>query len=225
MGLKSFNPYTASRRFMTVLDKSHITKQTPEKSLLEPKKRSGGRNNQGEIVIWHRGGGHKKQYRTIDFRRDKTGVPAKVASIEYDPNRSANIALLALRGWRQALHPASGRSRSRRHRFNRRERGHPSWQRLEDSQHSSRHYGAQPRTVSWPRRPGGSHRGRCGSACSAKKVIWLSSRCLPAKFASFRWIAWRRSARSAISTTKMKPMARLAARVGGARSRLFVAWP
>src|SRR5271154_4336796 len=94
MGLKSFNPYTASRRFMTVLDKSHITKQVPEKSLLEPKKRTGGRNNQGEIVIWHRGGGHKKQYRKVDFRRDKTGVPATVAALEYDPNRSANLALL-----------------------------------------------------------------------------------------------------------------------------------
>src|SRR5438445_4260515 len=94
MGLKSFNPYTASRRFITVVDKSHITKQEPEKALLEPKKRSGGRNNQGEIVIWHRGGGHKKQYRKVDFRRDKSGVPAKVAAIEYDPNRSANLALL-----------------------------------------------------------------------------------------------------------------------------------
>src|SRR5215467_11360228 len=94
MGLKSVNPYTASRRFMTVLDKSHITKETPEKRLLEPKKRSGGRNNQGEVVVWHRGGGHKKQYRVVDFRRDKDGVTAKVAAIEYDPNRTANIALL-----------------------------------------------------------------------------------------------------------------------------------
>src|SRR5437870_528243 len=94
MGLKSFNPYTASRRFITVVEKSHITKQQPEKALLEPKKRSGGRNNQGEVVIWHRGGGHKKQYRKVDFRRDKIGVPAKVAAIEYDPNRSANLALL-----------------------------------------------------------------------------------------------------------------------------------
>ena len=94
MGLKSFNPYTASRRFITVLDKSHITKEKPEKALLEPKKRSGGRNNHGEIVVWHRGGGHKKQYRQVDFRRDKVGVPAKVAAIEYDPNRSSNIALL-----------------------------------------------------------------------------------------------------------------------------------
>ena len=94
MGLKSFNPYTASRRFITVLDKSEITKETPEKALLEPKKRSGGRNNHGEISVWHRGGGHKKQYRKIDFKRDKVGVPAKVAAIEYDPNRSARIALL-----------------------------------------------------------------------------------------------------------------------------------
>ena len=110
MGLKSFNPYTASRRFITVVDKSHITKQEPEKALLEPKKRTGGRNNHGEIVIWHRGGGHKKQYRQVDFRRDKLGVPATVAAIEYDPNRSSNLALLALRRWREALHSASGRA-------------------------------------------------------------------------------------------------------------------
>src|SRR5258708_23257412 len=94
MGLKSFNPYTASRRFITVVDKSHITKQEPEKALLEPKKRSGGRNNHGEIVIWHRGGGHKKAYRTVDFRRDKLGGPAKVAGSEYDPKCSANLARL-----------------------------------------------------------------------------------------------------------------------------------
>ncbi len=67
MALKSFNPYTASRRFVTMLDKSEITKQEPEKSLVEPKKRSGGRNSHGEITIWHRGGGHKKQYRTHRF--------------------------------------------------------------------------------------------------------------------------------------------------------------
>src|SRR5260370_9971768 len=107
MGLKSFNPYTASRRFIPVLDKSHITKQEPEKALLEPKKRSGGRNNHGEIVIWHRGGGHKKQYRQVGFRRDKVGVPAKVAAIEYDPNRSSNIALLhyAAGTKRYIIHP------------------------------------------------------------------------------------------------------------------------
>jgi len=77
-----------------MLDKSEITKQEPEKSLVEPKKRSGGRNAHGEITIWHRGGGHKKQYRSIDFRREKKGIPAQVAAIEYDPNRSARLALL-----------------------------------------------------------------------------------------------------------------------------------
>src|SRR3974377_101004 len=94
MGIKSFNPYTASRRLITVLDRSEITEETPEKSLREPKKRSGGRNNQGEVVVWHRGGGQNNQSRVVDFRRDKDGVTAKVAAIEYDPNRSANIALL-----------------------------------------------------------------------------------------------------------------------------------
>ena len=94
MALKTFKPYTPSRRFLTMLDKSEITKQTPEKALVEPKKRTGGRNAHGEITIWHRGGGHKKQYRSIDFRREKKGIPAKVAAIEYDPNRSARLALL-----------------------------------------------------------------------------------------------------------------------------------
>ena len=77
-----------------MLDKSEITKETPEKSLSESKKSTGGRNSHGEVTSWHRGGGHAKRYRTIDFRRDKTGIPAKVAAIEYDPNRSSRIALL-----------------------------------------------------------------------------------------------------------------------------------
>src|ERR1700732_771181 len=94
MALKTFKPYTPSRRFLTMLDKSEITKETPEKSLTESKKRTGGRNDHGEVTSWHRGGGHAKRYRSIDFRRDKKGIPAKVASIEYDPNRSARIALL-----------------------------------------------------------------------------------------------------------------------------------
>ncbi len=94
MALKSFNPYTASRRFVTVLDKSEVTKERPEKLLTEPKKRSGGRNSHGEVTAWHRGGGHKRKYRAVDFRRDKAGIPARVAAIEYDPNRSARLALL-----------------------------------------------------------------------------------------------------------------------------------
>ncbi|MBI3483580.1 MAG: 50S ribosomal protein L2, partial [Acidobacteria bacterium] len=94
MALKSFKPYTASRRFITMLDKSDVTKQTPEKALTESKKRTGGRNAFGEITSWHRGGGHARKYRRIDFRRDKIGIPAKVAAVEYDPNRSSRIALL-----------------------------------------------------------------------------------------------------------------------------------
>jgi large subunit ribosomal protein L2 len=94
MALKTFKPYTPSRRFLTMLDKSEVTKETPEKALTESKKRTGGRNSHGEVTSWHRGGGHARRYRSIDFRREKTGIPAKVAAIEYDPNRSARIALL-----------------------------------------------------------------------------------------------------------------------------------
>jgi large subunit ribosomal protein L2 len=94
MGLKSYKPYTPSRRFLTMLDKSEVTKESPEKTLVEPQRRSGGRNDHGEITVWHRGGEHARKYRVIDFRRDKVGIPARVAAIEYDPNRSARIALL-----------------------------------------------------------------------------------------------------------------------------------
>ncbi len=94
MGIKKVKPTSAGRRFQTYLTFEEITKVEPEKSLVEPLKKKGGRNNQGRITAWHRGGGHKRLYRIIDFKRDKEGIPAKVASIEYDPNRSANIALL-----------------------------------------------------------------------------------------------------------------------------------
>lgn len=87
-------PVTPSQRFMSVIDFSELTKKAPEKNLTEPLKRSGGRNNKGRMTIRHRGGGHKRRYRIIDFKRNKRGIPAKVTAIEYDPNRSANIALL-----------------------------------------------------------------------------------------------------------------------------------
>ena len=94
MGIKTYNPYTPSRRQMTGSDFSEITKKTPEKSLLAPKSRQAGRNNQGKITVRHRGGGAKKQYRMIDFKRKKDGIAATVLGIEYDPNRTANIALI-----------------------------------------------------------------------------------------------------------------------------------
>jgi large subunit ribosomal protein L2 len=94
MPIKSYRPTTPTRRFQTTVLRDEITRQRPEKSLVKGKSSSGGRNSSGETSIWFRGGGHKRRYRTIDFKRDKIGVPAKVAAIEYDPNRSANLALL-----------------------------------------------------------------------------------------------------------------------------------
>ena len=94
MGIKTYNPYTPSRRHMTGSDFSEITKSTPEKSLLAPKSKTAGRNNQGKITVRHKGGGNRQKYRIIDFKRFKDGIPATVKAIEYDPNRSANIALI-----------------------------------------------------------------------------------------------------------------------------------
>ena len=94
MGIKTYNPYTPSRRNMTGSDFSEITKKTPEKSLLATKKKTSGRNNQGKITVRHHGGGNRQKYRIIDFKRNKDGIPATVIGIEYDPNRTANIALI-----------------------------------------------------------------------------------------------------------------------------------
>ncbi|RMI17196.1 MAG: 50S ribosomal protein L2 [Calditrichaeota bacterium] len=95
MGLKKYRPLTPGLRFRIDLTREEITREKPERSLTEPLHKTGGRNNQGRITAWQRGGGHKRRYRIIDFKRDKRGIPATVKSIEYDPNRSANIALLA----------------------------------------------------------------------------------------------------------------------------------
>ncbi len=94
MGIKTYKPTTPALRYKTTSSFEEITRSTPEKSLLVGLKKSGGRNNRGRITARHRGGGHKRRYRIIDFKRNKPGVPAKVASIEYDPNRSARIALV-----------------------------------------------------------------------------------------------------------------------------------
>lgn len=94
MGIKVYKPTSPGRRGMTVSTFEEITATTPERSLLQPLKKKGGRNNQGRLTTRHQGGGHKRMYRLIDFKRDKDNVPAKVATIEYDPNRTANIALL-----------------------------------------------------------------------------------------------------------------------------------
>ncbi|WP_130860881.1 50S ribosomal protein L2 [Gracilibacillus phocaeensis] len=94
MAIKKYRPTTNGRRGMSVSDFAEITTNQPEKSLLAPLSKRGGRNNQGRLTVRHQGGGHKRKYRIIDFKRDKDGIPGKVATIEYDPNRSANIALV-----------------------------------------------------------------------------------------------------------------------------------
>ena len=115
MGIKRFKPTSPGRRFMTVDTFEDVTRSEPERSLVAPLKKNGGRNSYGRITTRHKGGGHKRRYRIIDFKRDKDGVPAKVAHIEYDPNRSARIALLALRRRREALHPRAAGPQGRRH--------------------------------------------------------------------------------------------------------------
>lgn len=94
MSVKTYKPYTETRRFQTGLTFEELTVSKPHKPLLEPKTRISGRNNTGQLTIWHRGGGHKRHYRVIDFKRDKAGITARVATVEYDPNRSAFISLL-----------------------------------------------------------------------------------------------------------------------------------
>jgi large subunit ribosomal protein L2 len=107
MSIRQFRPMTAGTRFRSVSGFDEITRSTPEKSLLEKKKVSGGRNNKGHVTMRYKGGGHKKMYRLVDFKRDKFGIPARVAEIEYDPNRSARIALVVYADGekRYILHP------------------------------------------------------------------------------------------------------------------------
>lgn len=107
MGILQFRPMTPGTRFRAVSDFEEITRDAPERSLLEPLRKSGGRNNRGQVTVRRRGGGHKRRYRRIDFKRDKQGIPARVASVEHDPNRTARIALLVYGDGekRYILHP------------------------------------------------------------------------------------------------------------------------
>jgi large subunit ribosomal protein L2 len=107
MAIRDYNPTSPGRRFQTGPTFDEITTSTPHKPLLEPLKKSGGRNNTGEVTSWWRGGGHKRQYRVIDFKRDKLEIPGKVSTVEYDPNRSARIALVTYADGekRYILHP------------------------------------------------------------------------------------------------------------------------
>ena len=144
MGIKKLKPTSPARRYQTYLTRDELTPNAvPEKSLLEPKKRISGRNNDGRITVRRRGGGHKRFYRIIDFKRNKDGVPGRVTQIEYDPNRSAHIALDHLSRRREALHHRAGRIGSRQDDRQRRRRGHSAGQYFADSEYSAGHADSQ----------------------------------------------------------------------------------
>jgi len=127
MGIKKLTPTSPARRYQTYLTRDELTPGAiPEKSLLEPKIRISGRNNDGRITVRRRGGGHKRFYRVIDFKRNKDGVPGRVTQIEYDPNRSSNIALVTYLDGEKAIHYRAGRFGSRKNDHQRRGSGHPA---------------------------------------------------------------------------------------------------
>ena len=219
MALKQYNPTSPGRRFMTTLTFEEITKDHPEKSLTEPKKRTGGRNGMGRTTIWFRGGGHKQRYRIVDFRRDKKNVPAKVAAIEYDPNRSARLAL---------LHYADGEKRyilgpegmtvgqtvvagdARRH---------PARQLPAPEADPRGHHGPQHRAAPRQGRADGAQRGRAPPSSWPRKASTPRSSCPRARCARSTWTAWPPSARWATSTTRTSPSARRGASAGWAGVR------
>ena len=196
MALKSFNPYTASRRFVTMLDKSEITKQTPEKSLVEPKKRTGGRNAHGEITIWHRGGGHKKQYRAIDFRREKNGDSGARRGHRVRPEPFGAPGAAALCRRREALHPASDRPRSGDDGADRRRRGHSAGKRDADPVHPARNAVAQPGTAAGQGRTGGARGGRLGAVAQQRGRYRAGQAAFGRGSEVCVWIAWPPSGRS-----------------------------
>ena len=160
MGIKRFKPTSPGRRFMTVDTFEDITRSEPERSLVAPLKKNGGRNSYGRITTRHKGGGHKRRYRIIDFKRDKDGVPAKVAHIEYDPNRSARIALLHYADGEKRYILAPQEPRGGRHGRVRRRRRHQGRQRAAAREHPVGHHDPQHRAPAGPRRPAGPQRRR-----------------------------------------------------------------
>ena len=160
MPVRRFKPTSPGRRFMTVSDFDEVTKKEPEKSLLEPVTKKGGRNNKGRMTTRHQGGGHKRRYRKIDFKRTKDGVPAKVAAIEYDPNRSARIALLHYADGAKSYILAPARPEGRRDARVRPERRHPARERAAAREHPDGHARPQRRAQARQGRPAGAERRR-----------------------------------------------------------------
>ena len=191
---------------MSVQDFVEITKTTPEKRLTKGKSSSGGRNNRGKITSYHRGGGHKKRYRQIDFRRDKRDIPAKVAAIEYDPNRSARIALLHYADGDEALHPRAGRPERRRRDPDRRARRDQAGQRAAAAADPDRLARAQHRAQARRRRAARALGGHGRAADGARGEVRAAEAARRARRARCSRPASPRSARSATSSTRTWPI-------------------
>jgi len=164
MAIKNYKPTSPGRRNMSVASFDGLTKTKPERSLVAPLNQKGGRNNKGRLTVRHRGGGHKRRYRVIDFRRDKFDIVGRVATIEYDPNRSARIALIVYEDGERRYSGAGGGQRGR-HSDVGTECRSASWQRVADSRDSSGHDDPQYRAVSGARRAARSQRRKRGPTC------------------------------------------------------------
>ena len=219
MPVRKYKPTSPGRRFMSVSTFDEVTKTEPEKSLTEPLTKKGGRNVYGRITTRHQGGGHKRRYRVIDFKRRKDGVPAKVAAIEYDPNRSARIALLHYADGAKAYILAPGgaaRSARRSSRARTRTSGpatrcrSPTSRPARSSTTSSSSPAAAARWRAAPARASSSSRRTSRTPCCAFR---------PGSCAACRSSAARRSDRSGTPTTRTSRSARPAAAAGSASAR------
>jgi hypothetical protein len=219
MGIRTFKPTSPARRFYTASDFAEITKSEPEKSLIEKQNSTGGRNNHGRITSRFRGGGHKQRYRLIDFKRDKIGVPALVAAIEYDPNRTSRIALLHYVDGEKSYILAPDGLAVGSHDRREPQRRHQAWQQPHAAVHPAGHVDPQRRApqgqgradlpVRRHQRAAHGQGRRCTPRCAFPAV--RSARCTST--------AARPSARSRTSSTRTWSWARPAARAGSAGAR------
>ncbi len=218
MALKKYKPTSPGRRDMTGASFEEITRTAPTKSLLQSKRRHAGRNNSGRVTVRHRGGGHKRRYRLIDFRRDKHGVAARVASIDIPEPLGAHRPA-GLRRRREALHHRAAWPSGRRHDPERSQRRDPRRQHapikaIRSARWCTTSSFTRSRRAACPRR-------RTSAQLLAKEAPTRSFACRPAKSAACTKTAWRRSARSATPITATLSSARPAASVGSAGARLY----
>jgi hypothetical protein len=225
MGIKKLSPTSPARRYQTYLTRDELTPNAePERSLLEPKTRISGRNNNGHITMRRRGGGHKRFYRIIDFKRDKAGIPGRISQIEYDPNRSAHIALITyLDGEKRYIIAPAGIE------VGKMIMSGPEADILPGNALPIRNIPLERRFTTSKCVPARAHRWHAPQAhsrnSSLKKATTRNSVCLRAKSAACLSCAWRQSGRSEIRSTKTSVWVKPDARVGRVCDRKFAASP